>query len=84
MLGKIDAALATAFELAHMRCGPAPGSEDFQDEAIRAHLGLVGCRIQNALAGAYHGAHEALENITHGGTPVSDALPCLVPTSEAD
>jgi hypothetical protein len=84
MLGKIGAALATAFDLVRTKCGPAPGSEDYDDEAIRAHLGLVSCRIQNALAGAYHGAHEALEAITQAGTPVIDALPCLVPTSEAD
>jgi hypothetical protein len=83
MLGKIAAVRTAVFDKIKERCGPT-GSADYDDDAITQHLGLVLCRVEDMMAAAYHEAHEALEGITDGGTPVIDALPCLVPTSEAD
>jgi hypothetical protein len=83
MLGKVAAARTLAFARIQERCG-AGGSGDYDDNAISQHLGLATCRVEDAMAGAYHEAHESLEGITQGGSPVIDSLPCLVPTSEAD
>jgi hypothetical protein len=83
MLGKIAAARQAAFDAIKLACGAA-GSDDYDDNAISQHLGLVACNIEDIVSGGHHGAHEALEAITQGGQPVIDSLPCLFPTTEAD
>jgi hypothetical protein len=83
MLGKIAAVRTAVFDKIKEHCGAA-GSADYDDDAITQHLGLVTCRVEDMMAAAYHEAHETLEGITQAGSPVIDALPCLVPTSEAD
>jgi len=83
MLGKIAAARQKAFDAIQKACGAA-GSNDYGDEAISQHLGLAACNVEDIMSGGYHGANEALEAITQVGQPVTDSLPCLFPTTEAD
>ncbi|HTN81626.1 MAG TPA: hypothetical protein VMK16_18280 [Acidimicrobiales bacterium] len=83
MLGKIAAARQKALDGILKACGPS-GSNTYDDNAISQHLGLAACNVEDTMSGGYHGAHEALEAITQGGQPVTESLPCLFPTSEAD
>jgi hypothetical protein len=83
MLGKIAIARQKALDAILKACGPS-GSNDYDDLAISQHLGLVACNAEDMMSAGYHGANEALTEITQGGQPVTGSLPCLFPTSEAD
>ena len=81
MVAKINAAVASSAAKVTGKCAT---SGDFDANAVAQNLGLAVCHVQDMIAAAYHGTHEALVGITEGGNPVSEALPCLVPTAEAD
>ena len=80
MLGKIEAARAKAIAKIAKKCGAA-ASNDYSDDEIGALVGLVGCRAEEEIAAAYHGARSELEELTarasQGGQPLDESFPCM-------
>jgi len=76
LLAKYVKAGTDAFAKIQKACGGV-GSGDFQDEDVRSHLDLAGCRAEEIAGASYGLARPLLAQFTAGGNPLSDALPCL-------
>ncbi len=79
MLGKLATAATKAQAAIAAKCGGA-----FDAAKIARHLNKAACNIQFMGSQAYAEAHAVLEAITQGANPVTDALPCLVPTAAGE
>lgn len=80
MLDKIAGVRAKAEAKITDRCGAA-ASADHGAESIAAHLGFVGCRVEELVSASYPGAQGLLAELSVGGHPLDESFPCLVPTA---
>jgi hypothetical protein len=75
MLGKIAKQFSKSRDDVAANCGAT-----FDADRVARHLNQAACNVQSIAAQGYPEAHAVLAGITQGGSPVSDALPCLFRT----
>ena len=84
LLGRLAAAKSDALAMIQRKCGGA-GSNDFTDDAISAHLGMVECRVFGLVAAGYFAARTDLRKFnaraSQGGRPLGDYFPCFLKTA---
>lgn len=76
LLAAVEKARAKAVAAMLKKC---VDSGDLTPTSASTHVGLVACRVDEAVSASYPGAQGFLAEITVGGTPVDTRFPCLVP-----